>query len=198
MHAESTAIFMLGILLVLITPGPTNTLLAAAGLRQGVRRSLPLIGAELAGYLLSISVWGCFLLAAAKAFPWLASALRIASGGYIAWLAVRMWRAARPRADAGQPSITIGTLFVATVLNPKGLLFASTIFPASAFGSAYAYVFAMGKFAALLMPVALGWIAFGAGMGSGAVPWVDPVKVQRGASIVLGVFSLSLAWAAMH
>jgi threonine/homoserine/homoserine lactone efflux protein len=53
--ATAFALLAVGIIVVLITPGPTNTLLAAAGLRHGVRPSLPLIAGELAGYLVSIS-----------------------------------------------------------------------------------------------------------------------------------------------
>jgi threonine/homoserine/homoserine lactone efflux protein len=196
--ASAIALLAAGIVVVLITPGPTNTLLASAGLRQGIRRSLPLIAAELGGYLVSISVWGRFLAQAAHALPWLPSLLRVAAGVYIAWLAVDMWRAAVALPDSTQRASGTRTLFVATLLNPKGLLFAGTIFPAVAFAQLSAYVFAMLIFACLLVPIALAWIAFGAALGSGKLVWLSPAKVQRGASVVLGVFSLSLAWAALH
>ncbi|MEM5434134.1 LysE family translocator [Paraburkholderia diazotrophica] len=188
----------LGIVVVLITPGPTNTLLAAAGLRQGARRSLPLIGAELAGYFVSISAWGCFLLRASHTQPWLPSVLRIASGLYIAYLAIDMWRAAVALPDSMAPANGPRALFVATLLNPKALLFAGAIFPAIAFESLAGYAFAMALFACLLLPIALAWIAFGAALGSGRLKWLDPVKMQRAASVMLGMFSLSLAWAALH
>ncbi|WGS54673.1 LysE family translocator [Paraburkholderia sp. D15] len=196
--ASALALLAIGIVVVLITPGPTNTLLAAAGLRQGLRRSWPLIVAELCGYLVAISVWGHFLVQADHALPWLPSLLRVAAGLYIAYLAVDMWRAAVALPDSTQRSIGMRTLFVATLLNPKGLLFAGTIFPAVAFAHLPAYLFAMSIFACLLVPIALAWIAFGAALGSGKLAWLNPVKMQRGASIVLGVFSLSLAWAALH
>jgi threonine/homoserine/homoserine lactone efflux protein len=199
--ATAFALLAVGIIVVLITPGPTNTLLAAAGLRQGVRRSLPLIAAELAGYLVSISAWGRFLAHAAHALPWLPSLLRVAAGVYIAYLAIDMWRAAVALPDStqrtGQRTSGIRTLFVATLLNPKGLLFGGTIFPAIAFTHLPAYGLAMLTFACLAVPIALAWIAFGAALGNGKL-WLDPVKMQRGASIVLGVFSVSLAWAALH
>ncbi|MFM0502377.1 LysE family translocator [Paraburkholderia caffeinilytica] len=198
LSTSAIALLAIGIVVVLITPGPTNTLLAAAGLRQGVRRSLPLIAAELAGYLVSISVWGHFLAQAAHALPWLPSLLRVAAGVYIAYLAVDMWRAAVALPDSTQRASGMRTLFVATLLNPKGLLFAGTIFPAVAFAHWPAYVMAMLMFACLLGPIALAWIAFGAALGGGKLTWLNPVKMQRGASIVLGVFSLSLAWAALH
>ena len=198
LSASAIGLLPVGIIVVLITPGPTNTLLAAAGLRQGVRRSLPLIAAELAGYLISISVWGRFLAQAAHALPWLPSVLRAASGAYIAWLAVDMWRAAVALPVSTLRASGLRTLFVATLLNPKGLLFAGTIFPAVAFVEMPAYAFAMLTFAFLLVPIALAWIAFGAALGSGKLTWLNPVKMQRGASLVLGVFSLSLAWTALH
>jgi threonine/homoserine/homoserine lactone efflux protein len=198
LSTSAIGLLTVGIFVVLITPGPTNTLLAAAGLRQGVRRSLPLIAAELGGYLVSISVWGRFLAQAAHALPWLPSLLRIAAGLYIAYLAVDMWRAAVALPDTAQRRTGMRTLFVATLLNPKGLLFAGTIFPALAFVQVSAYVMSMLIFTGLLVPIALAWIAFGSALGSGRLAWLNPVKVQRGASIVLGVFSLSLAWAALH
>ncbi|MBP0592753.1 LysE family translocator [Paraburkholderia sp. LEh10] len=198
LSSSATALLALGIIVVLITPGPTNTLLAAAGMRHGARRSLPLIGAELAGYLVSISAWGRFLAHAAHTLPWLPSVLRIASGLYIAYLAVDMWRAAVALPDSEQPANGPRALFVATLLNPKALLFAGTIFPPIAFESAATYAFAMSLFACLLVPIALAWIAFGAALGSGRLTWLDPVKMQRAASIVLGMFSLSLAWTALH
>jgi len=196
--ASATALLALGITVVLLTPGPTNTLLAAAGLRQGTRRSLPLIGAELAGYLVAISAWGRFIVHAAQSLPWLPSVLRVASGLYIAYLAVDMWRAAVALPDSAQPANGPRALFVATLLNPKALLFAGTIFPTIAFERWDSYAVATALFACLLAPIALAWIAFGAALGSGKLKWLDPRMVQRAASIVLGVFSLSLAWAALH
>ena len=196
--ASAIALLAVGIVVVLITPGPTNTLLASAGLRQGVRRSLPLIAAELAGYLVAISVWGRFLAQAAHALPWLSVLLRVAAGTYIAWLAVDMWRAAVALPDSTQKASGTLRLFIATLLNPKALLFAGTIFPAAAFVLWPAYLLSMLIFACLLAPIALAWIAFGAALGSGKLGWLDPAKIQRGASVVLGVFSLTLAWSALH
>ncbi|PTQ92511.1 threonine/homoserine/homoserine lactone efflux protein [Paraburkholderia sp. GV068] len=195
---SAIALLAVGIVVVLITPGPTNTLLASAGLRQGVRRSLPLIAAELAGYLVAISVWGRFLAQAAHALPWLPALLRVAAGTYIAWLAVDMWRAAVALPDSTQKASGTLRLFLATLLNPKALLFAGTIFPAAAFVLWPAYLLSMLIFACLLAPIALAWIAFGAALGSGKLGWLDPAKIQRGASVVLGVFSLTLAWSALH
>jgi len=192
------ALMTLGIAVVLLAPGPTNALLAAAGLRQGVRRSLPLIAAALTGYLTAISVWGYFLLSAAHAMPWLAVFLRVASGLYIAYLAIKMWRTATVLSTSETSPIGLRTLLTATLLNPKSLLFAGTLFPADAFSSAHGYGWAITMFSSLMIPSALAWISFGAALGRGGLSWVNPVQMQRGASIVLGMFSVSLAWAAFH
>jgi len=191
-------LMVLGIAVVLLAPGPTNALLAAAGLRQGVKRSLSLIAAALLGYLAAISVWGCFLLSAAHAMPWLAVVLRIASGLYIAYLAIKMWRTATVLNTTETSPVGLRTLLTATLLNPKGLLFAGTLFPASAFSSLHGYGSAIAVFSALMIPGALVWISFGAALGRGGLSWVNPIQMQRGASIVLGMFSASLAWTAFH
>jgi threonine/homoserine/homoserine lactone efflux protein len=198
LSATEIALLATGIVVVLVTPGPTNTLLAAAGLRDGLRRALPLIAAELTGYLVSISSWGRFFAHAAHVWPWLPSLLRVAASVYIAWLALDMWRAAVALPGSTQRAGNVRTLFAATLLNPKGLLFGGTIFPAVAFMHLPAYLFAMGMFACLAAPIALAWIAFGAALASGRLGWFEPAKMQRGASIVLGVFSVSVAWAALH
>ena len=192
--ATATGLFIAGITVVLAMPGPTNTLLAAAGLRQGFKRSASLTGAELAGYMVSITVWGRFLGQAAQILPWLPGLVRVASSLYIAYLAWRMWRAASAVPSAAQQLIGMRTLFVATLLNPKGILFASAIFPALAFQSLQAYLVAMGIFALLLVPIGLMWVLVGSALAGERLRWIDPARMQRGASIVLGVFSATLAW----
>jgi threonine/homoserine/homoserine lactone efflux protein len=198
LSTSAATLLTLGIVLVLIMPGPTNTLLAAAGLRQGVRRSIRLTAAELAGYLVAITVWGHFLAQAAHALPWLPKLVRIASCLYIAYLAASMWRAAVLLPTSEQQAIGMRTLFIATLLNPKAILFAGTIFPAVAFAALPAYFEAMAIFTVLLVPIGLVWLAFGAQLGRGKLTWLSPTHVQRGASIVLGMFSLSLAWTVFH
>ena len=51
--------FFIGLVItILLTPGPTNTLLASSGIQVGLRKSLLLIPAEAMGYIIAISVWG--------------------------------------------------------------------------------------------------------------------------------------------
>lgn len=192
-------LFLFGVIAVLAVPGPTNTLLAAAGVAQGVRRSLMLPVAEAAGYVVNITIWGKFLNEASHALPWLPPVVRLLCGLYIAYLAVKMWRAAAALATERQAAaLGMRDLFVATLLNPKGILFGGTLFPAAAFALPQAYLQAMGVFVLCVLPIGTLWIAFGAQLASGKIKWLRPRHVQRGASVVLGVFSLSLAWTAIH
>jgi threonine/homoserine/homoserine lactone efflux protein len=195
---SSAGLMALGIAIVLILPGPTNTLFATAGLTRGIRHSVHLLGAEFAGYLLSISAWGYVFSHAAASLAWLPAVLRLASSFYLAYLAVRMWQSANSFTSSTQQTIGLRVLFIATLLNPKAILFAGTIFPAAAFQSAAAWLYAMAIFTLLLIPAGLAWIAFGAALGSGRLLRLQPVHVQRCASVILAGFSLSLVWTVLH
>lgn len=113
---------------LLITPGPTNTLLATSGAASGLRRSLPLLAAELAGYM------GAILFLRVVAGPVLATmpvvelALRITVSVYLLYLALNLWRHGSAQLDARGP-VTLGRVLLTTLLNPKAIIFAFTILP---------------------------------------------------------------------
>ncbi|RKP53665.1 LysE family translocator [Pararobbsia silviterrae] len=195
---NEVGLFLLGVVLVLAMPGPTNTLLAAAGLARGFRRSARLTLAECAGYVIAISFWGLFLFELARATPWLPWTVRLLSAVYIAYLAVRMWSATLDLADGKERVVEMRTLFVATLLNPKAILFGGTLFPKAAFASVSGYVEIMGCFLVLLFPIGLLWVAFGAQLGKGRLAWLKPIYVLRGASVVLAAFSVTVAWSAIR
>ncbi|WP_250481305.1 LysE family transporter [Caballeronia sp. GAOx1] len=123
MHSSSqAALLLLGIVI--------------KGSRRGVRRATPpLLAAELAGYLIAISVWGYLVTHAAGFLTRLPTFMRVACSIYIANLAVLMWRTAVSLPTSARKTVGMRTLFVTTLLNPKAMLFASAIFPASAFGN---------------------------------------------------------------
>lgn len=53
-------LFISLVITILLTPGPTNTLLASSGIETGVKKSLKLIPAEVIGYSLLQSPYGVF------------------------------------------------------------------------------------------------------------------------------------------
>jgi len=186
--------FIPAVAAILATPGPTNTLLASSGAQTGFLRSLPLVPAELCGYALAIAGWGLFLEPASAGLPWLKPILRMACAGYLVIVAWGLWRnAGEALADAG---VGPRRIFGATLLNPKALLFAVVIFPEAAFQNSVTFFQVMGTFAAIIVPVALAWIGFGATL-AGQNHWLQPRIVQRGAALVLLTFSASLGAAAL-
>ena len=119
--------------LVLIVPGPTNTLLLSSGLKVGVRRTSPLIAAEALGYVVGISLWGFFLSAVSAKQPWLPMAVKLVSSVYILFLAAKIWRQSGALQHVTASPVSLRDMFLTTVMNPKALLFASTLFPLEAF-----------------------------------------------------------------
>ena len=195
---HSLGLFVFGVFLVLIMPGPTNTLLAAAGLARGFRKASWLTLAESCGYWIAISFWGMFLATLAHASPWLPIVVRIGSAIYIAYLAVRLWNTTLELATGEKRAIGMRDLFFATLLNPKAILFGGTIFPKAAFASGLAYLEVMGAFLALLFPVGMLWVGLGAQLSAGRFGSRAPTYLLRSASLVLGAFSVTVALSALR
>ena len=162
---EDPLLFALAVLAVLGTPGPTNSLLATAGATAGLRRSLPLIAAEAAGYTLAILTIGLLLGPVLAGAPLLATALRLAVGAYLLLLAVRLWRRGGAALATGAV-ITPRQVFVTTLLNPKAIVFALGILPFAA-GQGVWPPYMLG-FLVLLAAVATAWITAGALLGAAA------------------------------
>lgn len=189
--------FILAVMGLLITPGPTNTLLAVAGFTQGARSSLTLIPCELAGYLLAIGLWGGVFDRLEAYWPWLPTIARIASALYILYLAIKMWRRASHAVLGANTPVSPGGLFFATMLNPKALLFAIAIFPSSAFQSLNGFLLYAAIFSLLLTLIAALWIWVGVVLAKGRTQWINTFVIQRGASFVLLSFSLSIGWSVL-
>jgi threonine/homoserine/homoserine lactone efflux protein len=179
------------ILLLLATPGPTNTLLALAGAERGWRGALPLIPFELGAYLaatLPLAVVGARLL---ESLPVLRIALTFAAAAWVLWLSVAMWRPPGPGAPAAQ-TVDAGRITTTTLLNPKGLVFGLVLLPAS---EPERLVANIALFAALIVAVAASWAALGAALTAarpGTVPGL-PAAWRRAAALWLGGLAAWLA-----
>ena len=185
------------VLTILVTPGPTNTLLAASGIQLGIKRSLKLIPSEVLGYLIAITLWGLLIESVSNTLPWLPSLLKLISASYILFLAIKLWKTSNQQLNINQPTIRVKALFFATLLNPKALLFASAIFPPIVWSEWSSYAAHMGSFLAVITPIAFLWIAFGSVLISNQVTWLNQRNMQRTASIVLLSFSIPLSYSAL-
>lgn len=182
---------------ILLTPGPTNTLLASSGIQVGVRKSAALIPAEAIGYLISITFWGFLIGKVSSHLPLLPTILKLFSAGYILYLAIKLWRTANVEQSFLQPSIRARELFFATLLNPKALLFASAIFPTIAWRSVDYYVSHMLTFLLLIVPIAFFWTFIGSVLATNKIKWLNQSNMQKTASLVLMSFSIPLSYSAI-
>ena len=183
-------LFLLAVLTVLATPGPTNTLLASAAALKGVRGALPLLLAELLGYLVTVDLVGFLLRPLLVANPAIGVALKVAVALYLVVVAVRLWRDTATEAGA---RVAVGwtSVFVATLLNPKGLIFALAIIP---FGHPEVpfYLVAFG-----LSVLAVGFLWLVAGHLIGAAAGARRYLVPRIASVALVGFAGLIAASAL-
>ncbi|MHB1102724.1 MAG: LysE family translocator [Devosia sp.] len=173
-------LFMLAVLTLLGTPGPTNTLLATSGAVVGIRKSLVLLAGELSGYLVAIAAIRVVLGPIFAAYPPIGSTLKIAVAIYLGWIAVKLWlRGARVAAPAS--AATLPDIFVTTLLNPKALIFALTIIPAAHPQLIWFFL----AYAVSVVGVGFCWILIGRTIGATAG--------ERHAGLVPRIASVALA-----
>ncbi|MBH0237063.1 LysE family transporter [Methylobrevis albus] len=179
---DNPLLFLLAVITLLATPGPTNTLLAAAGAAGGVRRSLRLLPAEAAGYLIAILIVGLVLGPLLARLPWVADALRIVVGLYLLHLALRLWRSF---GAGGEARAVVGPaeVFLATLANPKSIVFGLGIVP---FGSPSVAAY-LAAFTLVVHLVGLGWLVIGAGAGRAARAAGRAALVPRCGAVLIAV-----------
>ncbi len=160
-----TITFALGALALLATPGPTNTLLATAGATKGIRASLPLLLGEAAGYLAAIVILRTLVGPLIAAEPLLTQVLSGLICLYLVYLAARLWRSSGLPLD-GKAHIGVFTVFLTTLFNPKAIVFAFTLLPASL--SLAGLLPWLGALIALIAVCGSAWITLGATLATRA------------------------------
>ncbi len=109
--------FEAALVALLLTPGPTNTLLFTAGLAEGPRSAFRLLGAELLAYLCAVLAYGFVLQPLLLSHPALTAALRITAALYLLLAAAKLWRSQTQLVTARM--VTPSMVASATLLNPK-------------------------------------------------------------------------------
>lgn len=179
-------LFFAAVMAVLLTPGPTNTLLAAAGATAGAQAAWRLPLAETAAYLISVSLLGWGVGPLAETWPGLKTALRLGAGLYLAYVALSLWRGGLAELN-GHRAVSTRQVFVATLLNPKCLIFAFGLVPMD-HPAAAAY---LAGFALCVATAGTGWLCLGAALRRG----LPPEKLccaPRVAAVILSGFSAAL------
>lgn len=177
------ASFVAAALVVLLTPGPTNTLLAAAGAAMGFRRAVLLPLAEAAGYALAI---GAFLLLTAylSGVAFVMPALKTAAAVWLLVSAARLWR--QPvQVDAAAHLTALRRVFVTTLLNPKAMLVGTILIPEL---MRERQALGLATFIALSSLAGAAWLTMGSLLPRPARPYA-----YKAAAIVLCAFSVAAA-----
>ncbi|WIW45340.1 hypothetical protein ML401_28395 [Bradyrhizobium sp. 62B] len=182
--------FFLATYFLLAVPGPTNTLLATSGAAIGIARSLHLLVAELAGYLLAIALLRLALGPLVSDIPVAALVLRVAVTVYILGLAFMLWRVNTRELRDGA-AVTFGQVLLATLLNPKALVFAFLLLPLEAGPLELLPWF--GVIAFQILTAGAAWIILGATLGRGARRLGHPDLVTRAGAVTL-VAVTGLVW----
>ena len=173
------------VLVLLLTPGPTNSLVLLAGAERGVAGAARLIPTELAGYFLTVlplALAGTTVLADHHG---LRTGLTLAAGAWVAVLAVRLWR--MPGTGGAAAAVGARALFVTTALNPKALIFGLVLLP-----SPDRLVANLALFAGLVALVALLWAGIGTALRKGTGQPRAIFFLRRLASVWLAAISVVL------
>ena len=186
-------LFIIAVVAILATPGPTNTLLATSGAVSRFRRSLPLVPAELAGYLIAIMTIGFMVVPLISSVPAVTAVLQLTVAIYLGFLAVRLWR----RGTEGLVGCRIvgpREVFLTTLLNPKALIFATGVIPLHQPGTA-SY---LAAFSLAVVCISLAWIAFGVVVGRGTRFGLPSSMVPRIGAAAIGIFATLLMVKVLH
>ena len=127
--------FVTAAILLLVMPGPTDTLVVSYVLTRGRRSALAGVPGVCLGYIVSLTLTllglGALLMTSAELF----NALKIAGAVYLIYLGIKTWRAPVPETLEDDGRLARDTwrmftqAFVVTALNPAGIMFYVAFFP---------------------------------------------------------------------
>lgn len=184
----SAAPFLLASLALLLTPGPTNTLLAASGAAMGARKALALPLAEAIGYLLAISL---FLVAAdiLHDAPAALPAMKAVASVWLLVSAIGLWSRPVVPDQPARKGAFLRVLFT-TVLNPKAMLVGTIMVPSLMPDQAWR---AVASFVLLSVLAGVAWTVFGALLPQGMRRYS-----YKAAAMAVAGFGFAAAISAVH
>ena len=177
-----------------ITPGPNNLMLLTSGVNFGFRRSIPHMFGIGIGFVVLLLAVGFGLGAVLTAFPSMHTALKIAGGAYLLYLA---WKIAMARSmdNKGEQNARPLTFLDAAAfqwVNPKAWVMAITAMavytvPDKPFLSV---LLVAGAFGIVNLPSVSVWAGFGTALRGFLA---DPVRLKW-FNIVMGLLLAATLW----
>lgn len=187
--------FSLAALALLAAPGPTNTLLAVSGAAAGFWRSLHLVVAAVAGYLISTGALALVVGPLANSSRELDLVLRVACAVFLLYAAWRLWREGGASMFSDAP-VKFRRVLTATSLNPKAIVFAYVIVPHLSDGAIAPAAPYLAALACLAAVVTAGWLAGGSMARAGAGGALSQGWARRAGALVLCLFAVLISGSA--
>lgn len=175
--------FVAASLVILLTPGPTNTILVASGAAIGVRRGLIMPLAEAIGYMISISLY----VVSAQSIhdsPTVLFLVKIIASVWLMYAALRLWKLSLEVHFQSMVAVFLRIL-ITTMLNPKAMFVGVVLIPAETTGHAHLWI---ATYALMSIFAGTGWVLLGSSM-----PLSIRLHSYKLASLVLGIFSITAA-----
>lgn len=185
--------FILSVIILLMTPGPTNTLMALAGYQRGWRQAAPLIGAEITAYVVVVVAVATCAAPVFEQWPSVALAAKLLAAAWVFTLSVKLW-SLQPNKATGT-LVDTRTVFWTTCLNPKALIIGLAIMP---HGGIVPLLPWLAVLALLILAAANGWILFGTLLRRNGLQNLSPAFVRRVSAAGLFMFATLLTAGGLH
>ena len=177
-----------------ITPGPNNLMLLTSGVNFGFRRSIPHMFGIGIGFVVLLLAVGFGLGAVLTAFPSMHTALKIAGGAYLLYLAwkIAMARSMDSKGEQNARPLTFLDAAAFQWVNPKAWVMAITAMavytvPDKPFLSV---LLVAGAFGIVNLPSVSVWAGFGTALRGFLA---DPVRLKW-FNIVMGLLLAATLW----
>ncbi|WP_331375295.1 LysE family translocator [Sinorhizobium chiapasense] len=185
--------YVFAVLALLATPGPTNTLMGLAAARKGLRCTLQLLPAELAGYFTMIMPLTLLGTEMVSRWPAVAVLVKATAASWILYVAIKLWRVGGN--IARDHEITIWRVYLTTMLNPKALILALVLLPSP---TDQQFLPRLGVFGLLAIAVAFTWGGLGTLLGNRQKSGSRLLVIQRISSVWLAIISATLIAGIVH
>jgi len=135
MDAATLLAFILSYFLIALSPGLCMSLSMTLGISIGVRRTLWMMGGELAGVATVAIASFAGVTALMLNYPQVFTVARFAAAAFLLWTAQRTWRAPTDINGAGKAATLTGRQlimqgYITATSNPKGWIFLAALLPA--------------------------------------------------------------------
>lgn len=176
-----------------ITPGPNNMMLFASGVNFGFRRTIPHMFGIGAGFFTLLLGVGFGLGALLKSFPALDMAFKIASGGYMLWIAWKIGNThTLDEAKTGAKPLTFLEAAAFQWINPKAWVMAVTAM--ATYTDPDAFYFSVVMVGAVFAIVNVPSVSTWAGFGSVLREWLSVPPRLKWFNITMAILLVASLW----